>query len=146
MILNLFCYTSYGKIIDLNEIKVNLTTNLKKRNTGVGVNVKEVNRFNQEKEKNINYEYVKVELTVKNNNPYEVANLTITENVNSGFIQTSQSKNDKKISLRFESNKEKKYKYNYRYQKNTMLNLGKLIYGNSIVEENVSSKLITLMI
>ena len=154
----LICFSSYSKSIELNGIKVSLTTDVVKKTIGKGVSVKEDNRFsnkeenttevneNIESENSENYdrgsssktrdEYVKVSLSIRNNNPYESANITITEKVNKGFKQVDTNKLDKKISFKLESNKEKTYKYNYKYSKHTLLDqIQSMIYGNGSVDE-----------
>lgn len=139
----------YAKSLELNGIKVSLTTDVVKRKVGKGVSVKEENNFSSKEEnvsetsENSKYtndfneedktrdEYVKISLSVRNNNPYESANITIKENVNSGFKQIASNKLDKKISFKIDSKKEKTYKYNYKYTKHTILDqIKKIIYGD----------------
>ena len=153
------CNNLYAKSIELNGIKVSLTTDVVKRAVGKGVNVKEDNSFSNREEsaaevntneefgdneseytetssKNSRDEYVKVSLSIRNNNPYESANITITEKVNKGFKQVETNKLDKKISFKLESNKEKSYKYNYKYSKHTLLDqIQSMIYGDGSVDE-----------
>lgn len=164
MLIAISCISTYSKSIELNGIKVSLTTDVVKKIVGKGVNVKEDNRFSNKEESadepnvnteegdieydnNINSdnkgrdEYVRVSLSIRNNNPYESANVSITEIVNKGFKQVEANKLDKKISFKLDCNKEKVYKYNYKYSKNTLLDqIENIIYGDGSVEDIASDK------
>ena len=139
------CFVCYGKSIDLNGIKVSIESDVIKENltTGKKVNVEDEtvseNNKKEPKDKSVN-----IELSIRNNNPYETADVTIVEKVNSGFKQLGTNKIDRKISFKLESNKEKTFKYNYKYEKHIILDqFNKLIYGNNdeIVEENENTNL-----
>ena len=153
------CHNNFAKSIDINGIKVSITTDVISKKVSTGTSVKEENEFSNKEENvdeiivnteegdieydnNINSdnkgrdEYVKVSLSIRNNNPYESANITITEKINRGFKQVETNKLDKKISFKLESNKEKTYKYNYKYSKNTLLDqIDSIIYGDGSVED-----------
>lgn len=152
------CFSSYSKSIELNGIKVSLTTDVVKKIVGKGVSVKEDNRFSNKEESKIDKEgesdsgielgddydttnkgrdeHVKITLNIRNNNPYESVNVTITEKVNKGFKQVATNKLDNKISFKLDSNKEKVYKYNYKYSKNTLLDqIDSIIYGDGRVND-----------
>ena len=80
----------YTKSIDLNGIKVDITSEVTKENTIVGSSIDKEKYSSAEYEKGkkeVKDEYVQIELKIKNNNPYEAANITIKESVNSGFKQ-----------------------------------------------------------
>lgn len=151
------CFSSYSKSIELNGVKVSLTADVVKNAVGKGVNVKEDNSFSSKEEstnvsendelndneiesnelsEKIRDKYVKISISIRNNNPYELANITITEKVNKGFKQVDTNKLDKKISFKLESNKEKSYNYNYKYSKHTLLDqIQSMIYGDGSVDE-----------
>ena len=157
LISTFICFSSYSKSIELNGIKVSLTADVIKKTVGKGTNVKEDNSFSSKEESvnasenvelensEIEYnesssktrdEYVKISLSIRNNNPYESANITITEKVTKGFKQVDTNKLDKKISFKLESNKEKSYKYNYKYSKYTLLDqIQSMIYGDGSVDD-----------
>ena len=116
---------SFAKTIDINGIKVSLTTEVIKKEAVRGVNVKDDNRFinnnanedtNETKEK-IQDEYVKVELSVSNQNPYETANVTIEEIPLADFKQVETLKNEKVIKFNLKSKSTNKYNYRYGYHK-----------------------------
>ena len=139
------CNVIYGKSIDLNGIKVSIESDVIKENLTTGKKVNEEdetvseNNKKEPKDKSVN-----IELSIRNNNPYETADVTIVEKVNSGFKQLGTNKIDRKISFKLESNKEKTFKYNYKYEKHIILDqFNKLIYGNNdeIVEENENTNL-----
>ena len=152
------CHNNFAKSIDINGIKVSITIDVISKKVSTGTSVKEENKFSDKEsadETNVNTEegdneseytetssknsrdeYVKVSLSIRNNNPYESANVTITEIVNRGFKQVETNKLDKKISFKLESNKEKTYKYNYKYSKHTLLDqIQSMIYGDGSVDE-----------
>ena len=151
---NLFYFnSSYAKSIELNGIKVTLTTEIEKKKVGRGIDVKEPNRFS-----NTEYEteksepedkYVKVELAVKNSNTYESANVIIEELLPMGFRQISSDKIDKVINVKVEKGEEKRFNYSYQYHKSFLRDQyssiaydedGNIIYKNEDVSfENQKS-------
>lgn len=136
-----FCpFVSNAKSIDLNGVIVSLTAEVSKKTESIGQNVKEDNRFSTteyEKEaKEKEDKYVQIELTIKNNNPYESANVTIEEVAPTGFRQLDSSKNEKVIKTQIDAKSEKKYKYNYRYHQSFLKDQDNSVlydsYGNII--------------
>ena len=114
-----FCHiVSYAKSIDINGIKVTATTEVSKKILGIGSGTNE-NKFSdteyEKEEKEAEDKYVKVDLTIKNDNPYEVANVTVEEIAPAGFRQLDSNKNEKIINIKLEARSEKKIEYNYRY-------------------------------
>ena len=153
-VFNLFHFNnSYAKSIELNGIKVTLTTEIEKKKVGRGIDVKEPNRFS-----NTEYEteksepedkYVKVELAVKNSNTYESANVIIEELLPMGFRQISSDKIDREINVKVEKGEEKRFNYSYQYHKSFLRDQyssiaydedGNIIYKNEDVSfENQKS-------
>ena len=139
--------TLHAKSINMNGINIRLNAEVIKENLNIGKNTDEDvksdivtdNSKKEPKDKS-----VKVELNIRNNNPYETADVTIVEKVNSGFKQLDSNKIDRKISFKLESNKEKTFKYNYRYDKHFILDqFNKLIYGENEVydaEYNINNE------
>lgn len=112
---------SYGKSIDLNGVRISISAETTKESINKGTSVNEDNKFSQTefetKKKELEDKNVKIELKINNNNPYETANVTIEEMMPVGFRQLDNSKNEKVINAKIDSNSEKIYKYNYRYHK-----------------------------
>ena len=137
------CSILYGKSIDLNGVKINLNSDVKKENLNIGKKVDEEEideKESKKSEREPKDKSVNIELTIRNNNPYETANVTIVEKVNSGFKQLGTNKVDRKIKFKLESNKEKTYKYNYKYEKHFILDqFNKLIYGDNDTYEEVNN-------
>ena len=115
----------YAKTLDINGIRADLNIEVTKKSDTIGYSVKE------EKEKFSTTEYekdnkelddntVKVSLDIKNNNPYEMANVNIEEIAPSGFRQVDNNENNRIINVKLTSKSEKKYNYNYRYHKSIL--------------------------
>ena len=136
-------FVCYGKSISVGNMDVRLTTDVGKENLSTGIKIDDENEeeigettTNKEPKDKI----VKIELTIRNNNPYETANVTIVEKVNSGFKQLGTNKIDRTISFKLESNKEKTFKYNYKYEKHFILDqFNKLIYGDNDPYEEINN-------
>ena len=111
------CFICYGKSIDLNGLKINLKTNVSKDTINVGKSINSDKDSGSKETKVSDDEYVKAELIVKNDNPYEVANVTIEEIKPGGFKQLDSSKNDVKINIKLGPKSDKKIEYIYRYHK-----------------------------
>ena len=123
IIINNVCF--YAKTLDINGIKADLNIEVNKKSDTIGYSVKE------EKEKFSTTEYekdnkeledktVKVSLNIKNNNPYEIANVNIEEIAPSGFRQVDNNENNRIINVKLTSKSEKKYNFNYRYHKSIL--------------------------
>ena len=113
---------SYAKTIDINGIKANLQVEVTKKPEPVGSSVKE----EKEKFSTIDYEkdnkeqedkYVNVELSIRNNNPYEIANVTIEEIAPTVFRQVDNNNQNKTINVKLNNKTEKNYKFKYSYHK-----------------------------
>ena len=81
-LIKFLCSPNYTKTIDLNGIKVDLNIEVRKQsvNTGSSANEDKLSTTEYEREeKNAEDRYVKVDLVVKNENPYEAANVIIEE-------------------------------------------------------------------
>ncbi len=137
------CFVCYGKSITVGNMDVRLTADVEKEKLSSGIkiddeNEEEINETTTNKEPKD--KTVQIELTIRNNNPYETANVTIVEKVNSGFKQLGSNKIDRKVSFKLESNKEKIFKYNYKYEKHFILDqFNKLIYGDNDSSEEVNN-------
>ena len=108
-----------GKTVNINGVVVTIDTEVVKKNIPTGGSVKDSEDFSEieNNEKTPEDQMVKIELTIKNENPYEAVNVTVSEKINKGFRQTSSNKTDKKISFKLDTKKSKTIKYNYRYDK-----------------------------
>ena len=133
------CFVCYGKSISVGNMDVRLYADVMQENLTTGKKVNEEdetiseNNKKEPKDKSVN-----IELSIRNNNPYETADVTIVEKVNSGFKQLETNKIDRKISFKLESNKEKIFKYNYKYEKHIILDqFNKLIYGDNDSYEEI---------
>ena len=137
------CYICFAKSITVGNMDVRLTADVEKEKLSTGIkindeNEKEISETTTNKEPKD--KTVKIELTIRNNNPYETADVTIVEKINSGFKQLGSNKIDRKVSFKLESNKEKTFKYNYKYEKHFILDqFNKLIYGDNDSYEEVSN-------
>ncbi len=142
---------SYAKTIDINGLRATLEVSVIKYIVGEGTNVRETKEFsNPEYEtetKVAEDDYVKVELSIKNNNPYEAANIAIEEIAPTGFRQLVSDKKESTLEFKLSSNETKNLSYVYKYhkeylndQKNSVLydEKGDIIYNtNDIhIEEN----------
>lgn len=142
---------SYAKIIDINGLRATLEVSVIKSIVGEGTNVRETKEFsNHEYEtetKVVEDDYVKVELSIKNNNPYEAANIAIEEIAPTGFRQLVSDKKESTLEFKLSSNETKDLSYVYKYhkeylndQKNSVLydEKGDIMYNtNDIhIEEN----------
>lgn len=137
------CYICFAKSITVGNMDVRLNTDVEKEKLSTGIRIDDENE-EEISETTTNKEpkdkTVKIELTIRNNNPYETANVTIVEKINSGFKQLGSNKVDRKISFKLESNKEKTFKYNYKYEKHFILDqFNKLIYGENDSYEEVNN-------
>ena len=137
------CYICFAKSIIVGNMDVRLTADVEKEKLSTGIRIDDENE-EEISETTTNKEpkdkTVKIELTIRNNNPYETANVTIVEKTNSGFKQLGSNKIDRKVSFKLESNKEKTFKYNYKYEKHFILDqFNKLIYGDNDSYEEVSN-------
>ena len=135
LIIVFSCNISYAKSIDLNGVIVSLTAEVTKKTEIIGQNVKEDNRFStteyEREEKDRNDRYVQIELSIKNSNPYESANVTIEEFAPTGFRQLDSNKNEKVIKTKIDAKSEKKYKYSYRYHQSFLKD-----HNNSILYDS----------
>ena len=109
------CSFLYCKNIELNGLKIGLSTNVSKETVNIGKSVNEEKQDDKEEKKNTEDKYVKVELIVENDNPYETANVTIEEIAPTGFRQLESRKNEKIINIKLDAKAEKKIEYTYRY-------------------------------
>ena len=109
----------YTKSIDLNGIKVDLEAEVTKENSIVGSSIDKEKYSSAEYEKDkkeVKDEYVQIELKVKNNNSYEIANITIDEMTPAGFRKIDNT-NSNSINFKLEPKTDKKINYSYRYHK-----------------------------
>ena len=95
---------SYAKTIDINGLRATLEVSVIKYIVGEGTNVRETKEFsNPEYEtetKVAEDDYVKVELSIKNNNPYEAANIAIEEIAPTGFRQLVSDKKESTLEFK----------------------------------------------
>ena len=133
------CFVCYGKTISVGNMDVRLYADVMQENLTTEKKVNEEdetiseNNKKEPKDKSVN-----IELSIRNNNPYETADVTIVEKVNSGFKQLGTNKIDRRISFKLESNNEKTFKYNYKYEKHIILDqFNKLIYGDNDSYEEI---------
>ena len=110
------CSFLYGKNMELNGLKITLNSEVSKETINIGKNVNDDLNDNDEKEIKIpNDKYVKTNLIIKNDNPYETAHITIEEIVPAGFRQIDSSKNERIINITLEPKSDIRYEYIYRY-------------------------------
>lgn len=102
--------------MELNGLKINLSTDVSKETINIGKNVNDDLNDNDKKEiKKPNDKYVKTNLIIKNDNSYEKAYITIEEIVPTGFRQIDSSKNERIINITLEPKSDIRYEYIYRY-------------------------------
>ena len=137
------CYICFAKSITVGNMDVRLNADVEKEKLSTGIRIDDENEEEISEtttNKDPKDKTVKIELTIRNNNPYETADVTIVEKINSGFKQLGSNKIDRKISFKLESNKEKTFKYNYKYEKHFILDqFNKLIYGDNDSYEEVNN-------
>lgn len=131
---------SYAKTIDINGIKANLNVEVTKKPEPVGSSVKEekekfsttdYDKDNKEQED----KYVNVEVSIRNNNPYEAVEVNVVERVSGRFKQISTNTSGNKLSFKIDSNNEKVLKFKYKYEVNFILEqFNKLLYGKSEID------------
>ena len=108
----------YGKNLEINGLKINLSANVEKDTINIGKSVNEdtKNKLDDEKENKVpNDKYVKTNLIIKNDNSYEEAYITIEEIALTGFRQIDSSKNERIINITLEPKSDIRYEYIYRY-------------------------------
>lgn len=147
------CSILYGKSIDLNGVKINLNADVSKEHVNLGKyvnNEKEKEELDKKDNKEPEDKYVKIDLVLKNYNPYEALNVTVEEIAPTGFRQLESKKNDTIINERIEPKLEKKIEYTYRYHYSFLKDQNtSILYdedgliidkNNSITYENSSNK------
>ncbi len=144
ILLNLFCYTTYSKNIELNGLEIDLNIEVVKKSPTYGSSTKEISEFveKDENKKEID-DSVKIELSIKNKNSYESANVTIEEINPSGFRQNGTNKNEKKIEVKINHKSEKKYNYIYKYHKSYLKDQnGNIVYDDlgNIIDDSIIKK------
>ena len=136
------CISAYSKSIDLNGIKVSLETTVSKKSISIGSGVNEEKYNTTEYEKEVKDEedrYVQAELTIRNDNNYEMARVTIEEVAPVGFRQLDSGKNEKIINAKIESKSERKYKYKYKFHKSYLKDQDSSIFydeNGDIIDNN----------
>lgn len=111
----------YAKSININGIKAEINIETTKESVVKGVNIKDNNKNDfstteyDKDEKETNDKYVKVELNIRNENPYEDANVIIEEITPTNFRQLESRRVDKIINTKISPRTNKTFNYNYRY-------------------------------
>ena len=116
---------SYAKSLDINGIKAELNAEVIKKSDTIGYSVtEEKEKFNtteyEKGNKELEDKTVKVSLTIRNNNPYEIADVTIEEITPSGFRQSVNNDRNTVTNTKLSSRSEKKYNFNYKYHKSIL--------------------------